>query len=50
MCFTSTSNRYEKVKDNLISNGLILLDKEGEVVEELTFGKANPKLDYIRNE
>jgi hypothetical protein len=32
ICFTSTSNRYEKIKDHFITNGLLLLDKDGEIL------------------
>lgn len=26
------------------------MDKDGEIIEELTFGQPNPKLDYLRIE
>lgn len=40
VCFMCTPNRYEKIADNYITNGLLFLDKEGEPNEELSFDKV----------
>jgi hypothetical protein len=32
ICFTSTSNRYEKIKENYFNNCVLLLDKDGEII------------------
>lgn len=43
LCFTWTSNRYERINDNFLSAGLLCLDKEGEMVDQLLFGKLPDK-------
>jgi hypothetical protein len=51
LCFTWTSNRYERTSDNLLSAGLFCLDKEGEMVDQLLFGKLPEKfLGFARRE
>jgi hypothetical protein len=49
VCFTWTSNRYEKASDNFLTTGLVCLDKEGELVDELCFGKVADKFSaFVR--
>jgi hypothetical protein len=43
VCFTWTSNRYEKTTDNIFTSGLLCMDKEGELIDELLFGKVADK-------
>jgi hypothetical protein len=51
VCFTWTSNRYEKTSDNYLANGLLFLDKEGDFVEELSFEKVHAsQQSYVRVE
>ncbi len=51
VCFTWTSNRYEKASDNFLTTGLVCLDKEGELVDELCFGKVADKFSaFVRRE
>ena len=32
ICFTSTSNKYECVKDGCLSNGVMFLGQDGEIL------------------
>ena len=48
ICFSYTPNKYECIKDGCISNGLLLLGQEGDILEEPCFGQS--KLDYVRIE
>ena len=43
LCFTWTSNRYERTNDNLLSAGLLCFDKEGEIIDDLLFDKLPEK-------
>ena len=43
ICFTWTSDRYQKTNYNLLSCGLLLMDKEGEIVDEMVFGGVSDK-------
>lgn len=51
VCFTWTSNRFEKSAESYLSTGLLFLDKEGEIVDELVFGKVHEKFSsFLRYE